>query len=59
MADVPAIVAALEGAEGAEGDWAHATAALLRHKEEDWENLAAEPCEGLRRMGQALRNGRA
>ena len=34
-------------------------AALLRHKEEGWENLAAEPCEGLRRMGQALRNGRA
>ena len=34
-------------------------AALLRHKEEGWENLAAVPCEGLRRMGQALRNGRA
>ena len=34
-------------------------AALLHHKEERWENLAAEPCEGLRRMGQALRNGRA
>lgn len=34
-------------------------AALLRHKEENWKNLTAEPCEGLRRMGQALRNGRA
>ena len=36
-----------------------ATSTLLRHKGEDWKNLDADPCEGLRRMGQALREGKA
>ena len=36
-----------------------AVAALLRHKEQSWKELNAEPHEGLRRMGLALRPGKA
>ena len=53
LADVPAIVAALEGAEGAEGDWARATAALLRKRSPLMLHVVLEQIRRARAMGLA------
>jgi len=53
LTDVPAIVAALEGAEGAEGDWARATAALLRKRSPLMLHVVLEQIRRARAMGLA------